>query len=105
MILLHGVAIYSHVITSLYLRDMIIEIELDEGALAPVNEMFDGLRQLLDGISLVQEASPRVKARVMAHGELLSTMLGVSILKVVYIYIYIYIDSFLYLPSVHRNMD
>lgn len=48
-----------------------------------MNEMFDGLRQLLDGISLVQEASPRVKARVMAHGELLSTLLGVSILKVV----------------------
>eukprot|EP00026_Physarum_polycephalum_P006030 Phypoly_transcript_06070.p1 GENE.Phypoly_transcript_06070~~Phypoly_transcript_06070.p1 ORF type:complete len:398 (-),score=30.18 Phypoly_transcript_06070:305-1498(-) len=43
--------------------------------------MFDGLKQLLNGISLVQEASPRVKARVMAHGELLSTLLGVSILK------------------------
>lgn len=48
----------------------------------PVNEMFEGLKHLLEGVSLVEEASPRVKARVMAHGELLSTLLGVAILKV-----------------------
>ncbi len=47
-----------------------------------MDNLFGDLRQLLEGISLVQEASPRVKARVMAHGELFSTLIGIAILKV-----------------------
>lgn len=57
------------------------DIGLDQTELASLNGMFESLKQLLLGISLVQEASPRVKARVMAHGELFSTLLGVPILK------------------------
>lgn len=34
------------------------------------------------GISLLKESSPRVKGRVMAHGELFSTLMGIQILKV-----------------------
>lgn len=38
------------------------------------------LSQLVEGISLVQEASPRVQAQVMAFGELMLTRLGVAFL-------------------------
>jgi diaminopimelate decarboxylase/aspartate kinase len=57
------------------------QIGLVDDDLAPLNSLFDDVRKLLDGISLLKEASPRVKARVMAHGELFSTLLGVPILK------------------------
>ena len=42
---------------------------------------FDTLSQLIDGIRLLREASPSVRARVMATGELAATTLGVHYLK------------------------
>src|SRR5690606_5244147 len=36
------------------------------------------LEQLLAGVRLVQETSPRVRARAMAMGELMSTVLGAA---------------------------
>ena len=38
------------------------------------------VRRLAEGVSLVGEVSPRVRARVLAHGELLSTRLGAAFL-------------------------
>ena len=39
------------------------------------------LEQILAGVRLVGEASPRVRARVMATGELLATSLGAAFLR------------------------
>lgn len=41
-----------------------------------IEGLFEDLAQLVAGIQLVREASPRVRARVMAMGELLSTRLS-----------------------------
>jgi len=46
-----------------------------------LNNLFEELKRLLEGISLLKEASPRVRGRIMAHGELFSTLLGIPILK------------------------
>ncbi len=42
---------------------------------------FQKLRQLIDGVRLVGEVSPRVHARVMATGELAATTLGAAYLQ------------------------
>jgi diaminopimelate decarboxylase/aspartate kinase len=42
---------------------------------------FQNLRQLIDGVRLVGEVSPRVHARVMATGELAATTLGAAYLQ------------------------
>ena len=42
---------------------------------------FQSLRQLIEGVRLVGEVSPRVHARVMATGELAATTLGVAYLQ------------------------
>lgn len=42
---------------------------------------FDTLQQLIDGVRLVGEISPRVQARIMATGELAATMLGAAFLQ------------------------
>jgi diaminopimelate decarboxylase/aspartate kinase len=42
---------------------------------------FEELERMLMGIKLVGEASPRLRARIMACGELLSTRLGVAYLQ------------------------
>lgn len=39
------------------------------------------LRRITEGVSLLQEVSPQVRARAMAHGELLSTSLGAAYLN------------------------
>ncbi|EQC25700.1 hypothetical protein SDRG_16438 [Saprolegnia diclina VS20] len=49
---------------------------------APLIHEFHQLRRVLDGIRLTEEASPRLKARVLAFGELLSTHLGLEIMRV-----------------------
>ena len=54
------------------------ELEVDPQLLA---SEFQDLRQLIDGVRLVGEASPRVHARVMATGELAATTLGVAYLQ------------------------
>jgi len=54
------------------------ELNLDPALLG---EHFNTLRQLIDGVRLVGEVSPRVHARVMATGELAATTLGAAYLK------------------------
>ncbi|KAG9403760.1 hypothetical protein AC1031_005254 [Aphanomyces cochlioides] len=49
--------------------------------LEPLVQEFQNLRRVLDGIRLTEEASPRLKARILAFGELLSTHLGLEIMK------------------------
>lgn len=44
-------------------------------------ELLGRLRQLAQGASLVQEVSPRLHARIMAMGELLSTRIGAAFLE------------------------
>ena len=46
-----------------------------------INEYIDELGQLALGISLVREISPRVRARVLSAGELLSTTIGAAFLQ------------------------
>ena len=47
---------------------------------AIIRNNFEELEKLATGISLVKEASPKVKAQIMSHGELMSTRLGTAFL-------------------------
>ncbi|HTE40700.1 MAG TPA: aspartate kinase, partial [Steroidobacteraceae bacterium] len=47
---------------------------------ADLEEQFNRLRQIASGIALVGEVSDRLRARVMAQGELMATRLGASFL-------------------------
>jgi diaminopimelate decarboxylase/aspartate kinase len=47
---------------------------------APLAAHFDSLQQLIEGVRLVGEVSPRVHARVLATGELAATVLGAAYL-------------------------
>ena len=58
--------------------ELAAELSVDAGIATPY---FEDLEKLAKGISLVHEASPKIKARVMACGELLSTRLGHAYLK------------------------
>jgi bifunctional diaminopimelate decarboxylase / aspartate kinase len=46
-----------------------------------LSSYFSELRQICEGIMLLEEASPRVQAKVMAMGELMLTKLGSAFLK------------------------
>ena len=48
---------------------------------APLDEHFRKLEQLIDGVKLIGEISPRVHARVLATGELVATLLGAAYLR------------------------
>jgi bifunctional diaminopimelate decarboxylase / aspartate kinase len=48
---------------------------------ADLEEQFKRLRQIASGIALVSEVSDRLRARVMAQGELMATRLGASFLS------------------------
>ncbi|MFW2405157.1 MAG: bifunctional aspartate kinase/diaminopimelate decarboxylase [Gammaproteobacteria bacterium] len=54
------------------------DLGIDGGAL--LADELDDLRQLLAGIRLVREVSPRVRVKVMSLGELMSTRIGASYL-------------------------
>jgi diaminopimelate decarboxylase/aspartate kinase len=54
------------------------ELEVDCEAL--LRSDLESLSRLLLGCSLIREASPRLRARVLAHGELMSTRLGAAFL-------------------------
>ncbi len=45
------------------------------------NAVFETLQQLVDGVRLVGEISPRVMARIMGTGELAATLLGAAFLE------------------------
>jgi len=46
-----------------------------------LGDLFDDLRRILEGIRLTGEVTPRLRARVMSAGELLSTRLGAEWLR------------------------
>ncbi len=58
--------------------DLAVELQLDGESL--LFERFETLDRLAHGASLIRETSPRLKARVMAMGELMSTTLGTAYL-------------------------
>ncbi|MFU8803221.1 MAG: bifunctional aspartate kinase/diaminopimelate decarboxylase [Bradymonadaceae bacterium] len=60
-------------------RELATRMKLDADVL--LVEEFDELRRLSLGASLVGEVSPRVHARIMAMGELMSTRLGAAYLN------------------------
>jgi len=55
------------------------DMELDAEAL--LGDVLEDLRRILEGIRLTGEVTPRLRARVMSAGELLSTRLGVAWLR------------------------
>jgi len=57
------------------------EIGLDDTARQPVTELLRTLESWLKGIRLTREAPPRLRARIMAIGELASTRLGIEALR------------------------
>ncbi len=61
-------------------RELTERIGLDEQASEPVRALLSDLARLLSGIRLTQEASPRLRARVLSFGELASTWIGVAAL-------------------------
>jgi diaminopimelate decarboxylase/aspartate kinase len=60
-------------------NDLAERVGLD--SVAVLEPFFVELEQLLSGIHMVREASPRVKARVMALGELMATSIGAAYLR------------------------
>lgn len=68
-----------HKIVDLH-RTLATEMGLPAAHYAPVEALLEDLKRLLDGILLTQEVSPRLRARVAAYGELLSSQLGVAYL-------------------------
>jgi bifunctional diaminopimelate decarboxylase / aspartate kinase len=65
------------------LRELHYKLATSLGVDGPreLGEYFDELEQLIAGVHLIREASPRIQARVMAMGELLATRLGAAYLK------------------------
>lgn len=46
-----------------------------------LNQYFQRLAQLAEGISLIGEVTPRIRAQIMAHGELMLTVLAAAFLR------------------------
>ena len=65
------------------IRDRHIELgrELGVDAADVLAGPLDALERLAQGIALLQHATPQLRARVMAHGELMSTRLGMAYLS------------------------
>ena len=61
-------------------RDLAREGELGPEEVAPVEALLADTRRVLEGVRLTGEAPPRLRARVMAVGELASSALGVALL-------------------------
>jgi diaminopimelate decarboxylase/aspartate kinase len=59
--------------------DLARRMELDGQAI--LKDFFTDLEKLLEGIQLIGEISPRVKARAMAFGELMATRIGAAYLQ------------------------
>lgn len=57
-------------------RALARELGVADDAFAPVAALLDRLGQLLEGVALTGEAPPRLRARVLATGELASSRLG-----------------------------
>eukprot|EP00288_Rhodomonas_lens_P014410 CAMPEP_0177696412 /NCGR_PEP_ID=MMETSP0484_2-20121128/3966_1 /TAXON_ID=354590 /ORGANISM="Rhodomonas lens, Strain RHODO" /LENGTH=606 /DNA_ID=CAMNT_0019207381 /DNA_START=194 /DNA_END=2014 /DNA_ORIENTATION=+ len=63
-------------------RRLAREVGLDAQAINNVLECVREMENLLQGISMVGEVSPRVKARMCSYGEQMSTRMAVHILRV-----------------------
>ena len=59
-------------------RDLALDLDLSPTVVEP---LLNSLEQLALGASLVREVSPRLRAKVLSHGELLSTTLGAAFLS------------------------
>eukprot|EP00960_Hanusia_phi_P068980 766978-Hanusia_phi.AAC.2 len=57
------------------------ECGLEASALRDVTERISELGDLLQGLSMIQEVSPKLQARICSYGEQMSTRLAVQILK------------------------
>jgi len=57
------------------------DLELTEEEFAPVNELLRDLGRILEGVQLTGEATPRLRARVLAMGELCSSHAGRAFLQ------------------------
>jgi hypothetical protein len=79
-------------------RRLAKEVGLDASCLKGVLEKMSELAELLQGVAMIGEVSPRLLARICSYGELMSTLMAVQILKhagvqadlLIYIYIFIY---------------
>jgi aspartokinase len=58
-----------------------LDMGISDAEYLPVTILLDELKRLLDGILLTGEVSPKLRARVAAFGELLSSQLGLLHLK------------------------
>ncbi len=76
-----GLLRYSVSINDENFRRLAKEVGLDAGALTEVLELLKELDQILYGLRLLKEESPRLRARVCSFGERLSTVLAVQIIK------------------------
>ncbi len=61
-------------------RTLADEIGVEHGVLEPMDRLFDELERRIDGVRLTGEISPKLRARLMATGELASTRLGAAAL-------------------------
>ncbi|KAK3241827.1 hypothetical protein CYMTET_48441 [Cymbomonas tetramitiformis] len=61
-------------------RETMDELETDEQTRAEVEELLDQLQQLLVGVSIMQELTPRTRANLVSHGERMSTRIFSSYL-------------------------
>ena len=69
------------VLATIRQRHRTLADELDVDVDAILGDAFDQLERLAQGIALIGEVSPRLRARLMAHGELMSTRLGAAFLS------------------------
>lgn len=72
---------YKPVLETIKQRHVDLAADLGVDAEALLGTYFDELSRLALGASLIHEGSPRLKARVMAMGELMSTTLGTAFLE------------------------
>ncbi|MBI2974300.1 MAG: bifunctional aspartate kinase/diaminopimelate decarboxylase [Deltaproteobacteria bacterium] len=71
---------YREFFESIKERHLSLAKELGVGAKI-LSPYFEEIDKLAKGVSLIHEASPKVKAKIMAYGELLSTKLGSAYLN------------------------
>ena len=62
-------------------RRLAKEVGLDSSCLKEVLEKINELAQLLEGVGMIGEVSPRLQARICSYGEHMSTIMAVQILK------------------------
>lgn len=69
------------VVRAIVARHHTLAEELQVDADAVLGDYFEGLERLARGADLLGEVSPRAHAKILAHGELMSTRLGAAFLE------------------------